>query len=288
MALAPYEQVLHLLVDARYFLEDKRIVRHVRCSRINAYADHPSGQGSSVKVAVHLAHYLRLDPFFLKPFIYSFNKGPPARYYEILSLKFCDVYLVPAFYCQWMCLVYQGRYPLLPHMEAVEKGMVARRSNDGQAYKAGTHLFEQVVGASVKYPEAYIRIFADKPREPLRGNIRSHTFNKTYGYGPSHSLAHRMNFGTRFFGKAKYLLGSSVKQLPGFRQLEPPLSSDKKDCIQFLFQTFDLCAERRLAHVQLFGSPCNIQFFSYYNKVAQISQIHISVPKSITPARGTA
>ena len=58
-----------------------------------------------------------------------------------------------------------------------------------------------------------------------------------------------------------------------------PLSPDEKLSIELLFKPLDLCAERRLTHVEFFRSSCYIQLFGHCYKISQSSQVHLPTPR---------
>ena len=73
----------------------------------------------------------------------------------------------------------------------------------------------------------------------------------------------------------QHLVSPAQQQTAGLGQLQVPLAPDKQRYPQFFFQRLDLITQRGLAHVQLFGGPCDVQLLGYNHKVLQTPQIHV-------------
>ena len=72
----------------------------------------------------------------------------------------------------------------------------------------------------------------------------------------------------RQFGELQQLTGAAGKDRPRFRQGQMPFPADEQRRAELGLQTFHLGGKRRLAHVQLFRRPGDVQLLGNGDKIA--------------------
>ena len=168
------------------------------------------------------------------------------------------------------------RYPGLPsHGETLQMLRVIGGGNHRDVHQPPVEPLQHIVAAAV--PEAVLHQGKLLPEagNPAGYQEGSPPLHHADADGAGQPVLHFPQLLPGLIRQLQHLVGPAQQQAAGLGQLQVPLAPDKQRHPQLFFQGLDLVAQRGLAHVQLFGGPCDVQLLSHHHKVLQTPQIHI-------------
>ena len=220
-----------------------------------------------VHIVGHLAQDIRFRSDSVKPLADGLHTGFPPGDDQRLIRQLCQRNLHSRQIGQG---VFPGnnRHPRLPaHHKSVQMLHVIGCGNHRQVHQSPVELVQHVVAAAVPQLIANQRVFASKPGNPPGRQIGCPPFHNAEADGAGQLFPQIQQVPPGFFPKLQHLHGPLVQQISRLCQCQPPLSPDEQLHPQLFFQKFNLVAQGRLAHLQLFRRPGEVQFLGHHYKV---------------------
>ena len=153
------------------------------------------------------------------------------------------------------------------HLKALQMLRVVGRGNDRNIHQTPVKPVQHVVAAAVPQAELDPGKLLPETGDPAGDQKRRPAFHHADADGPGQTVFH---VGQLLFGLVRQLenlCGPAEKQIARFGELKVPFAPDQQGDAQFLLQRLQLVTQRRLAHVQFFGGPGNIQLLGHHGKV---------------------
>ena len=147
--------------------------------------------------------------------------------------------------------------------------IVKRVCDDRKIRQSSCQMLQHIIRASVPHLILHHRVFLTESRDKARGNIRRAAFHHPKRNGSGKSVLHMCQVRSRFVCQRQHLVGPVKKKTSRFCQLKMAFSAYKQLHAKIVLQRLDLIGQRRLTHIQLLCSSCEIQFLCYHCKVFQ-------------------
>ena len=279
LLFSPDQGVLHLAGGVDNDLFHQHPVGSVGGLGENADAHGLLGQGHRVQIVGQLADDVGLGADLRKPAAQRLHAGAAAGGDNGLvgqTAQRDGLALRPG---QGVILGDHGDPGLPTDRETGQILTVVGGGHHGHVGQAPVQALQHLVAAAVPEAEFDIGELPAKAGNPAGQQERGAAIHHADIYRAGKTVE-GLNLLLGLLGQFQQLHGPAIEQAPGLGQLQMALAADKERGAQLDLQGFDLVGQGRLAHVQPFGRPGDVEFFCGGDKITQRTQIHRASPQN--------
>ena len=280
LGLAPHQHIFRLAGGLSDHLGHHQVVGGVGGLGEDADAHPLLGQGHRIHVVGHLAENVGLRADLPEPLPDGLDPGLPGGDDQGLAHQLGQGDLVPGELGQGVLFRDDGHPGLPAHGEALQMLGVVGGGDDRQVGQTLVQAVQHVVAAAVPQAVPHQGKFLTESGDPPGGEVGGPALHQPQKDGARHAALHSGQHLAGLVLQVQQLDGPAQEQAALVGEGQAPFAPDKELDAQFLLQAPDLVAQGRLAHVQLFRGPGDVQLLGHRDKVAEGAQFHSKSPQN--------